>query len=71
MAGLSWKELVTLAGGQINAGKILQQAYFKGKETNAVVSLCYLIHDTLYPVSPSVSLAKSSQKDNLGLWAFV
>jgi hypothetical protein len=40
LVGLSWKELVTLAGEQLKAGKFYLQADFKGKQTNDLVSIC-------------------------------
>ncbi len=40
LAGFSWNELVTRAGGQIRAGKFFLQAYFKGKRTYVLVSIC-------------------------------
>jgi hypothetical protein len=33
--------------GQINAGKIFLQSYFTGNQTNSLVSVSLLIHDSI------------------------
>jgi hypothetical protein len=58
------KRIDKLARGQIKAGKFFYRPILKG--SRQMLWYLYVTYPR-YPLSPSVSLMKGSQKDNLGL----